>query len=115
MTTNQAKQSKLRETLKSNYVRTVILIIIAIGAMLSFWFGIRAVLRTEYPFMAVASGSMEPTLPVGTLIVVQGYVDPSTIYAAPYPQGDIIVFWHWSPDRGLEQWKIFYSLTFKPS
>ena len=73
-----ARQSKLRKALKNNYVKTAILIIIVIGGVLSFWFGIRVVLRTEYPFMAVASGSMVPTLHIGDLIVVQGYADPST-------------------------------------
>jgi len=99
-----AKQSKLREALKNNYVKTAILIAIVIGGVLSFWFGIKAVLRTEYPFMAVASPSMVPTLKVGDLIVVQGYADPSTIYAAPKPNGDIVVFWHWDSVRGLEHW-----------
>jgi len=95
------KQSKLRKALKNNYVKTAILIIIAIGSVPSFFLGIRAVLRTEYPFMAVATGSMVPTLKVGDFIVVQGYVDPSTVYAAPYPNGDIVVFWHWDPHLGL--------------
>jgi len=91
-----ARQSKLRKTLKNNYVQTAILIMIVIGGVLSFWFGMRAVLRSESPFMVVVTGSMEPTLPVGSLIVVQGYFDPSAIYAAPYPSGDIVVFRHWS-------------------
>jgi len=104
VTTIPAEQPKLRQTLRNTYVKTAILIVIVIGSVLCFWFGIRAVLRTEYPFMAVASPSMVPTLNVGDLIVVQGYADPSTIYAAPKPNGDIIVFWHWSPGRGLEHW-----------
>jgi signal peptidase len=102
--TTTVKQSKLKEALKNNYVKTAILIVIVLGSVVSLWFGIKAVLRTEYPFMAVATGSMEPTLPVGTLIVVQGYADPSTIYAAPKPNGDIVVFWHWDSYRGLEHW-----------
>jgi len=107
MATIPAKQSKLRKALKNEYVKDAILIAIFVGGLLSVWFGIRAVLRTEYPFMAVASGSMEPTLPIGTLIVVQGYTDPSTVYAAPKtanPPGEIIVFWHQSSGRGLEHW-----------
>ena len=108
MTTIPAKQSKLREALKNNYVKTAILIAIVIGGVLSFWFGIKAVLRTEYPFMAVASPSMDDpimhTLRVGDLIFVQGYVDLAAIYAAPKPNGDIVVFWHWDSYRGLEHW-----------
>jgi len=100
----QVKKSKLRGALKNEYVKTAILIVIIVGSVLSFWLGIRVVFRTEYPFMAVASPSMVPTLNTGDLIVVQGYVDTSTIYAAAKPYGDIVVFWHWSPGRGLEHW-----------
>jgi len=94
------KQSKLREVLRNDHVKTVILIVIVIGSVLFFWFGVRVVLATEHPFMTVATGSMIPTLNVGDLIVVQGYADPSTIYAKPYPNGDILVFLHWSSSEG---------------
>lgn len=104
MATTTVKQSKLKEALKNNYVKTAILIVIVLGSGVSLIFGIKAVLRTEYPFMAVASPSMVHTLEVGDLIVVQGYADPSTIYAAPKPNGDIVVFWHWALGRGLENW-----------
>jgi len=104
VTTTSVKQSKLRAALKSTYVKTAILILIVLGGVLSFWFGIKAILGTEYPFMAVATPSMVPTLPVGTLIVVQGYADPSTIYVAPKPNGDIVVFWHKDPQREPERW-----------
>jgi len=103
--TTPTKKTKLREALKNNYIKTAILIVIVIGSVVSFWFGIRAVLRTEYPFMAVASPSMVPTLNVGDLIVVQGYADLSAVYAASKEDsGDIVVFWHYSSGRGLEHW-----------
>jgi len=107
VTTTSVKQSRLRKALKNDYVKTAILIIIVIGSVISFWFGIRAFLGTEYPFMAVATPSMVPTLEVGDLIVVQGYANLSTIHVAPETAsnpGDIIVFWHWDPARGLEHW-----------
>jgi len=100
VTTTSGRKSKLREALKSDYVKTVVLIIIIILGMFSFQFAMKAVLRTEYPFMTVVSGSMVPTLNVGDLVVVQGYADPSSVYAAPYPDGDIIVFWHWDASLG---------------
>jgi len=53
---------------------------------------VRLALRTEYPLLAVASGSMIPTLQVGDLIVVHGVMDPSEITAAPNPNGTMIVF-----------------------
>jgi signal peptidase len=55
-----------------------------------FWFGIQAALNTPYPALAVASGSMLPTLNVGDLIIVQG-TPPNQINAS-YMTGDIIVF-----------------------
>jgi len=64
-----------------------------IGIVFAFWYGLKAMLKTEYPLLAVASGSMTPTLNVGDLIVVQGGLE------APYEEinvgrtnGTIIVF-----------------------
>jgi len=62
-----------------------------LSGVLGFLFGSRATLRTEYPFLAVATPSMTPVLPVGTLIVVRGVQNGVEINAA-YGNGDIIVF-----------------------
>jgi signal peptidase I len=82
------------------------MILFIIAVVFGFWYGSRYVLNTEYPMLAVASGSMcvfpgpycdgwshpfERTLHVGDLIIIQG-VNVSDIYAAPYPNGTIIVF-----------------------
>lgn len=53
---------------------------------------------------AVLSYSMYPTLQIGDLIIVQECTDPSTIYAAPPPQGDIVAFWHLNPWGGPSIW-----------
>jgi len=60
---------KLKEILKNDYVKTIIFLAIMILSVMGFWFGLKAVLKTEYPLLAVASGSMVPTLNVGDLIV----------------------------------------------
>lgn len=83
--------SKLKNLLKNEYVKTLIFLTIILAAIVAFWFGIRAYLRTDYPLLAVASGSMIPTLNVGDLIIVQGGLNVSDINAA-YETGDIIVF-----------------------
>jgi signal peptidase I len=98
--------STIRRLWKSEYFQTVVMIVLIVIIVFGFWYGSRAVLNTDYPMLAVASGSMcmlpgsycdgwshpfEQTLHVGDLIVVQG-VNVSDIYAAPYPHGDIIVF-----------------------
>lgn len=55
-----------------------------------FWLGIKALLRTQYPFHYVATGSMRPTLEVGYLVAIEG-IDASLIRIGS--DGDIIVFY----------------------
>ena len=85
--------AKLKAKLKSDYMKTILFLILMIGIVFAFWYGLKAMLKTEYPLLAVASGSMTPTLNVGDLIVVQGGLE------APYEEinvgrtnGTIIVF-----------------------
>jgi signal peptidase I len=89
--------SKLRRILKNEWVRTGIMLAIVLIAFFSFWFGVRAALATEYPLLSVATGSMEPTLNVGDLIIVHGVSNFSEIYAH-LGNGDIIVFHTYIPD-----------------
>jgi len=87
-----SSRSKLSNAMKSSYVKTVVLIAVIIGGVVAFWFGLRAVLGTEYPLLTVASGSMEPTLFRGDLILVQGISNFSDVKADLQPYGDIIIF-----------------------
>ena len=86
---------KLPEVLKRDYVQTAIMIIVVILAVLIFWYGLRFAFRTEYPILAVASGSMEPVLYAGDLIVIEGIQNFADIHVAPKdadPPGDILVY-----------------------
>jgi len=86
---------KLPEVLKRDYVQTAIMIIVVILAVLIFWYGLRFAFRTEYPILAVASGSMEPVLYAGDLIVVEGIQNAADIHVAPADAdspGDILVY-----------------------
>jgi len=86
---------KLPEVLKRDYVQTVIMILAVILAVLIFWYGLKFAFRTEYPILAVASGSMEPVLYAGDLIFVEGIQNFSDIHVAPKdadPPGDILVY-----------------------
>lgn len=86
---------KLPEVLKRDYVQTIIMIAAVILAVLIFWYGLKFAFRTEYPILAVASGSMEPVLYAGDLIFVEGIQNFSDIHAAPEDAenpGDILVY-----------------------
>ena len=98
--------STFKRLWKNEYIQTAVMILLVIAIVIGFWYGSRAILNTDYPMLAVASGSMcllpgpycdgwshpfEQTLHVGDLIVVEG-INVSDIKAAPYPDGDIIVF-----------------------
>ena len=60
-------------------------------SVLAFWFGLKAILRTEFPLLPVDSTIMYPTLNYGDLIIVQGVVN-----ACDIEPGDIIVFHEWT-------------------
>ncbi|MDH7563465.1 MAG: signal peptidase I [Candidatus Bathyarchaeota archaeon] len=100
------ENSKSKKLWKNEYVQTVIMIVAIIAIVVSVWYVAQALLRTQYPALAVASGSMcklpgpqcdgwghpfEKTLHVGDLIIVQG-VSPEEIHAAPEPEGDVIIY-----------------------
>jgi signal peptidase I len=89
----------------NEYFQTAITIAVIIIAVFGFWYGSQAVLNTNYPALAVVSGSMctlqdgacngwthpfARTLHIGDLIIIQG-VNPATL-SADYPNSDIIVF-----------------------
>lgn len=102
--------SRLGRVWGNEYFQTVVTVVVIVGLVFGFWYGVRLALNTQYPMLAVASGSMHlpqntecdgwshpfaHTLHTGDLIVVEG-VNPEDIYAAPLNEsgrsGDIIVF-----------------------
>lgn len=76
--------------MKEKY-RGIIAIVAVLMIFLAVSASIRVALATEIPIAAVSSGSMEPTIAKGSLIIVKG-VSPEKIKAAPAPEGDIIVY-----------------------
>ena len=89
------KRTKLTGLFRKDYVQTVVMVIITIVIVIVFWYGLRVAFRTEHPLLAVASGSMEPVLYKGDLILVQGVQDIYEIHVSlksENPPGDIIVF-----------------------
>jgi len=53
---------RLPQILKNEYLQTIILAIILFFGVFAFWVGLTVILRTGFPLLAVASGSMEPVL-----------------------------------------------------
>lgn len=89
------KRAKLAEILRKDYVQTAIMVGIMLVGVVAFWYGLKIAFRTENPLLAVASGSMEPILYRGDLILVQGVNNACEIHAAPKDAGqpgDVIVF-----------------------
>lgn len=86
---------KLPALFKKDHMQTIIMIAGVILTVLVFWYGLSFIFRTEHPILAVASGSMEPVLYAGDLILIEGLQDTADIHAdykdAEIP-GDIIVF-----------------------
>jgi signal peptidase I len=89
---------------KDEYFQTTIVLLLIVTVVFGFWFGLRLALNTDYPMLAVASGSMsmaqpdggwslpfDRTLHTGDLIIVEG-VSTSDIHPGPNPVGDILVF-----------------------
>lgn len=97
------KWNKVSQILRNEYVKTILLAVILFLGTFAFWFGLKFAFRTDFPLLAVASGSMEPVLYRGDLIVVQGGLDFSELNAAPKdadPPGEVIVYY--DPRYGKE-------------
>ena len=98
--------SRLERVWKDESFQTAVIIFFIVSLVFGFWYGSRLFLNTQYPMLAVASGSMSlaypdsawsypfaPTLHTGDLIVIEG-INASDIRVGPAPVGDIIVFWY---------------------
>ncbi len=90
---------KLPAMFKRDYMQTAIMIVAVILVVLVFWYGLSFVFRTDHPILAVASGSMEPVLYAGDLILIEGIDNAADIHVdtkdAEQP-GDIIVFYRYN-------------------
>ena len=89
---------KLPAMFKRDHMQTAIMIVAVILVVLVFWYGLSFVFRTDHPILAVASGSMEPVLYAGDLILIEGVDNAADIHVdtkdAEQP-GDIIVFYRY--------------------
>jgi len=75
--------------LKPKHRRVIIqvsAVAVVVLSVIGIYLGLQIVLATDRPFVAVAGGSMRPTLEIGDLVIIQG-VSPTNIQVE-----DIIVF-----------------------
>ncbi|MCS7115328.1 MAG: signal peptidase I [Nitrososphaerota archaeon] len=80
----------LKKLWKNEYFQTLTIIALEFVIVLGLYFSASAMLGAEYPALAVASGSMLPTLNIGDLIILQK-VNPAEVHADPLT-GDILVY-----------------------
>lgn len=79
---------KSLEILKKNEILKTTIVLIALFLVVQGgWYSFKFIMHSEVPMAYVPSGSMEPNLKVGDLVIIQG-VDPNTI-----TEGTIIVFY----------------------
>jgi signal peptidase I len=91
------KRAKLAELLRKDYVQTVLMLVIVVVSVFTFWYGLKFALKTEQPLCYVDGISMHPTLENGDLVLVQGVQNACKIHAAPKdadPPGDILIFYN---------------------
>ena len=94
----------LKKLWKNEYFQTAVIIGVIALLVFGFWYGTKIALNTQYPALAVVTGSMcvpqdkcdgwtlpfEHTLHIGDIIIIQG-VNPEDLNAN-YPNSDIIVY-----------------------
>jgi len=73
-------------------MRTTFPVLLILGSLVPFWFGLRATFKSDYPLFPIGCGSMSPELNIGDLVIVQGLSNASEVKAAEKPEGDIVLF-----------------------
>ncbi len=71
---------------KKEAIIALVMIVVAVGGTFGFLGILRLSLQTEHPLVVVISPSMEPTIEIGDLLVIQG------VNASEIEIGDIILF-----------------------
>jgi len=76
---------------KNGIFKTLLLLVLVVLGNFLFQEALVLILKTDRPLQTPISPSMEPTLKVGDLLIIQGGLRAEDVYANPV-NGDIIVF-----------------------
>ena len=78
---------------KKEAVISVVLIVVVLGGTFGALALVKVFLHTDYPFVVVTSGSMEPTIYRGDILILEGK-DPADIATGTHEDhlGDIILY-----------------------
>jgi signal peptidase len=84
---------KLTSKQKKEVVTSIVLIVLVLGGTFGAMVLMKVILRTDYPIVVVTSGSMEPTIYRGDILVLEGK-DPADIAIGTHADrlGDIILY-----------------------
>ncbi len=82
---------KIKNLRKNGIFATLLLLLIILIANFVIQGALILILKTDRPLHTPISGSMEPTLNIGDLLIIQGGVTGESVYAHP-GDGDIIIY-----------------------
>jgi signal peptidase I len=82
---------KIKSLRKNGIFATLLLLLFILLANFVIQGALTLILKTSHPLHTPISGSMEPTLNIGDLLIIQGGITGETVHAHP-GDGDIIIF-----------------------
>jgi len=91
---------RIDSILRSGMFGAVLLILLALLGSVVIQWALAFALQTSTPLHTPISGSMEPTLKIGDLLIIRGGLKAEDIHASP-KDGDIIIFHSPSDPNGI--------------
>ena len=82
---------ELGEIWENGTLRALFLLVLVLLANFAFQQALVLVLKTERPLHTPISGSMQPTLNIGDLLIIEGGLSAEDVYV-DFEDGDIIIF-----------------------
>jgi len=90
---SDGKSPRRGDNIRSGLFGAVLLLLFALIGSFAFRWVLAFALQTNTPLHTPISGSMEPTLKIGDLLIIRGGLKGKDIHASP-KDGDIIIFYN---------------------